>query len=124
MADDDERPRPWHWPGGWVREEAFWRQITTATVSALSTGGIAFLAARFAGLFAQVPWSTVCKTLLAGTVLVPTLALIVLVIESGFASAERRIEKRLLHRSNDLRANLDAIRKELDEMQAASGQDP
>jgi hypothetical protein len=83
MADDDERPRPWHWPGGWVREEAFWRQITTATVSALSTGGIAFLAARFAGLFAQVPWSTVCKTLLAGTVLVPTLALIVLLIETG-----------------------------------------
>jgi hypothetical protein len=124
VADDDESLRPWHWPGSWVRDEAFWRQITTATVSALSTGGIAFLAARFAGLFAQVPWSTVCKTLLAGTVLVPTLALIVLVIESGFASAERRVEKRLLRRSNDLRANLDAIRKELDEMQAASGQDP
>ena len=123
MADDNERLRPWHWPGGWLRDEAFWRQITTATVSALSTGAVAFLAARFAGLFAQVPWSTVCKTLLAGTVLVPTLALIVLLIETGFATAERRIEKRLLRRSNDLRANLYAIRKELDEMQAASGQD-
>jgi hypothetical protein len=88
------------------------------------TGGVALLAARSAGLFAQVPWSTVCKTLLAGTVLVLTLALVVLLIESGLASAERRIEKRLLRRSNDLRANLDAIRKELDEMQTASGQDP
>jgi hypothetical protein len=82
------------------------------------------LAARFAGLFAQVPWSTVCKTLLAGAVLVPMLALVVLLIETGFATAERRIEKRLLRRSNGLRANLDAICKELDEMQAASGQDP
>jgi hypothetical protein len=123
-VDDDERLRPWHWPGDWLRDEAFWRQITTATVSALSTGGIAFLAARFAGLFAHVPWSTVCKTLVAGAVLVLMLALIVLLIESGFASAERRIEKRMLRRSNDLRANLDEIRQELDEMQAASGQDP
>jgi hypothetical protein len=51
------------------------------------------------------------------------LALIVVLIESGCASAERRIEKTMLRRSNDLRANLDAIRKELDEMPAASGQD-
>jgi len=42
MADDDERL-----PGGSLHDEAFWRQITTATASALSTGGIAFLAARF-----------------------------------------------------------------------------
>ena len=93
-------------------------------VSTLMTAGVAFLAARLAGVFAQVPWSTVCKTLLAGTVLVLILGLVVLFIESGFATAERRIENRLLRRSNDLRANLDAIRKELDEMQATSGQDP
>jgi hypothetical protein len=124
MADDDERLRPWHWPGGWLRDEAFWRQITTTTVSTLMTAGVAFLAARLAGVFAQVPWSTVCKTLLAGTVLVLILGLVVLFIESGFATAERRIENRLLRRSNDLRANLDAIRKALDEMQATSGQDP
>ena len=61
MADDDDRLRPWHWPGNSVRDEAFWRQITTATASASMTGGVAFLAARFAGLFAQVPWSTLCK---------------------------------------------------------------
>jgi hypothetical protein len=123
MADDDERLRPWHWPGGWLRDEAFWRQITTATVSTLMTAGVAFLAARLAGVFAHVPWSTVCKTLLAGTVLVVILGLLVLFIESGFATAERRIENRLLRRSNDLRENLDAIRKELDEIQATSGQD-
>ena len=123
MADDDERLRPWLWPGGWFRDEAFWRQVTTATVSTLMTAGVAFLAARFAGIFAQVPWSTVCKTLIAGTVLVLGLAAVVLLLETGVATAERRIERRLLRRSNDLRANLDAIRKELDEMQAASGQD-
>ena len=123
MADDDERLRPWLWPGGWLRDEAFWRQVTTATVSTLMTAGVAFLAARFAGIFAQVPWSTVCKTLIAGTVLVLVLAAVVLLLETGVATAERRIERRLLRRSNDLRANLDAIRKELDEMQAASGQD-
>jgi hypothetical protein len=124
MADDDESLRPWHWPGSWVRDEAFWRQITTATVSASVTAAVAFLAARLAGLFAQVPWSTVCKTLLAGTLLVPTLALVMLLVETGFATAERRVAKRLLRRSRELRANLDAIRKELDEMQSASGQDP
>ena len=123
MADDDERLRPWLWPGGWFRDEAFWRQVTTATVSTLMTAGVAFLAARFAGIFAQVPWSTVCKTLVAGTVLVLVLAMVLLLLETGVATAERRIERRLLRRSNDLRANLDAIRKELDEMQAASGQD-
>jgi hypothetical protein len=123
MADDDERLRPWLWPGGWLRDEAFWRQVTTATVSTLLTAGVAFLAARFAGIFAQVPWSTVCKTLVAGTVLVLVLAVVVLLLETGVATAERRIERRLLRRSNDLRANLDAIRRELDEMQAATGQD-
>ena len=121
--DDDERRRPWLWPGGWFCDEAFWRQVTTATVSTLMTAGVAFLAARFAGIFAQVPWSTVCKTLIAGTVLVLVLAAVVLLLETGVVTAERRIERRLLRRSNDLRANLDAIRKELDEMQAASGQD-
>ena len=123
MADDDERLRPWLWPGGWFRDEAFWRQVTTATVSTLMTAGVAFLAARFAGIFAQVPWSTVCKTLVAGTVLVLVLVVVVLLLETGVVTAERRIERRLLRRSNDLRANLDAIRRELDEMQAASGQD-
>jgi hypothetical protein len=123
MADDDERLRPWLWPGGWFRDEAFWRQVTTATVSTLMTAGVAFLAARFAGIFAQVPWSTICKTLLAGTVLVLVLAVVVLLLETGVATAERRVERRLLRRSNDLRANLDAIRKELDEMQTASGHD-
>ena len=123
MADDDERLRPWLWPSGWFRDEAFWRQVTTATVSTLMTAGVAFLAARFAGIFAQVPWSTVCKTLVAGTVLVLVLAAAVLLLETGVATAGRRIERRLLRRSNDLRANLDAIRRELDEMQAASGQD-
>ena len=82
------------------------------------------LAARFAGLFEQVLWSTVCKSLLAGTVLVLLLGVVVLLIETGFATAERRIKRRLLRRSHDLRANLDAIRRELDEMQADSGRDP
>jgi Flp pilus assembly protein TadB len=121
--DDDERRRPWLWPGGWFRDEAFWRQVATATMSTLMTAGVAFLAARFAGIFAQVPWSTVCKTLVAGTVLVLVLVVVVLLLETGVVTAERRIERRLLRRSNDLRANLDAIRRELDEMQAASGQD-
>jgi hypothetical protein len=123
VADYDESLRPWHWPGGRVRDEAFWRQVTTATVSASMTGSIALLAARVGGLFAQVPWSTVCKTLIAGAMLVATLAVVVLLIETGVASAERHIERRPLRRSNDLRANLDAIRKELDEMQGARGHD-
>jgi hypothetical protein len=63
------------------------------------------------------------KTLVAGTVLVGVLAAVALLLETGVATAGRRIERRLLRRSNDLRANLDAIREELDEMQAAAGQD-
>jgi hypothetical protein len=63
------------------------------------------------------------KTLVAGTVLVGVLAAVALLLETGVATAGRRIERRLLRRSNDLRANIDAIRKELDEMQAAAGKD-
>jgi hypothetical protein len=91
MADDDERLRPWLWPGGWFRDEAFWRQVTTATASTLMTAGVAFLAARFAGIFAQVPWSTICKTLIAGTVLVLVLAVVVLLLETGVATRREAV---------------------------------
>jgi hypothetical protein len=124
MTDQEERPRPWRWPGNWFRDEAFWRSVTAMSMSASMTTGIAFLAARFAGLFAEVPWSTVCKTLVTGTVLVPLLGLLVLLAETGYLNAERRIKRRLLRRSGDLRANLDDIRSELDKLQAAGGGEP
>ena len=70
MADDDERLRPWLWPGGWFRDEAFWRQVTTATASTLMTAGVAFLAARFGGYFRASAVVDDLQTLIAGTVLV------------------------------------------------------
>jgi hypothetical protein len=70
-----EQPRPglWGYPAKWVREESFWREMTTRTLSeidlsaALLAAAVIFLGARSAGLFHQVPWSTVGKAFVAGS---------------------------------------------------------
>jgi hypothetical protein len=30
-----KKVQPWHWPGQWVREESFWRDVATRTASGL-----------------------------------------------------------------------------------------
>jgi hypothetical protein len=107
-----------------MRDETVWRSVMAMSMSASTTTGIAFLAARVAGLFTQVAWSTVCKTLVTGTVLVPLFGFALLLAETGYVAAHRRIRRRLRRRSGDLRANLEAIRRGLDEMQAAGGGEP
>lgn len=57
---------PRRWFAAWVRDEGFWRDVTTRTISALIAGAIALLAARTAGLISQIPWSTIGKTLASG----------------------------------------------------------
>lgn len=40
---------PLSWPGKWVREESFWREMTTRTLSGLLVAAVVALAAVFAG---------------------------------------------------------------------------
>jgi hypothetical protein len=42
--------RPWQYPGKWLREEKFWFDITTRTLSALVAAGVIALAAVVAGI--------------------------------------------------------------------------
>lgn len=50
---------PAEWPSKWVREETFWREMTTRTLSALLSASILFVTGRSVGLFKEIPWSTV-----------------------------------------------------------------
>lgn len=68
MMIDNDKPVPsWRLPGQWFRDAAFWRQVTSSVIAALITTTIIFLSARAAGFFAEVPWSTIGKTLVAGS---------------------------------------------------------
>src|SRR4051794_38724234 len=42
---DEETLKPWRWPGQWFRQEAFWRDVGSRTLSALLAGGLAYIAA-------------------------------------------------------------------------------
>jgi hypothetical protein len=55
----------WHYPLKWMHEEAFWREMTTRTLSALVAAAIIVLGGRSAGLFKQLPWHTVWKAIAA-----------------------------------------------------------
>jgi hypothetical protein len=45
----DELGKPWRWPGEWVRQESFWRDVTTRTMSVLVSGAILYLLALAGG---------------------------------------------------------------------------
>ncbi|MDD7814451.1 hypothetical protein PP713_17945 [Mycobacterium sp. CSUR Q5927] len=47
---DPRELRPWQYPGKWFREEKFWFDMTTRTLSALTAAGVIALFAVIAGL--------------------------------------------------------------------------
>lgn len=51
MAENsDERPvSPWAWPGEWVREEKFWRDIGARVLAGVVTAAIVYLGALVLG---------------------------------------------------------------------------
>ncbi len=79
-----EDRQPFHrWPRKWVREESFWRDVTTRTLAAAIVGILAFVYARFAGYFAGPETSDLVRgaagivALLSGVAFVATVVLVV-----------------------------------------------
>jgi hypothetical protein len=94
--------KPWQWPRKWVREETFWREMTTRTLSALLAAAVLFVGARGAGLFPQIPWSTVllwCGISLGVVITLPiVLGLVIFPFRQRIAGRESRELMRLAFR--------------------------
>jgi hypothetical protein len=80
MPDDDERLRPWQWPGRWFRDETFWRQATSSVIAALIGATIIFLTARASGFLSEVPWSTILRTLATGSLISVIVSIVSVVV--------------------------------------------
>jgi hypothetical protein len=89
--EEATKVRPRDWPAKWVREETFWREMTTRTLSALLASGIVFFAARSAGLFSQIPWKTV--GIWAGIVAVVPVSIYLLSVVIGEWFGDRRYRR-------------------------------
>jgi hypothetical protein len=44
-----EEGKPWQWPGQWVRQESFWRDVGTRTLSAVFAAGLVYVIAVILG---------------------------------------------------------------------------
>lgn len=51
MSDkvEKEKTKPWHWPGEWVRDQSFYRDIATRTAAGVLVGIIGYSFAVFMG---------------------------------------------------------------------------
>jgi NhaP-type Na+/H+ or K+/H+ antiporter len=62
VSDQAEKvkTKPWHWPGEWVRDQSFYRDIATRTASGVLVGVIGYSFAVFMG-YIQNPgvWNSV-----------------------------------------------------------------
>jgi hypothetical protein len=47
MAGDEGKP--WRWPGQWMRQESFWRDVGSRTLAAVFAAGIIYVFAVAAG---------------------------------------------------------------------------
>lgn len=93
MSDDDKPASPWLWPLAWLRDEAFWRQVAGSTTAGLLAATVIFLTARLSGFLSEVPWSTVGRTLITGSVLsaiVGALGLAVSLFNAYYSFGKRR----------------------------------
>jgi hypothetical protein len=114
VVSDTAPARRWGYPAKWVREESFWREMTTRTLSALVAAAVIFLAGRSAGLFHQVPWSTVGKTLVAGGVWVTGLSVAAASISGVVAWRTNRANVRARRHFRDIKGLVDQIVDSLD----------
>jgi len=49
----EERVKPWRWPGMWFRDEKFWRDVGSRTLSAVFAAGIIYVFAVAGGYVAK-----------------------------------------------------------------------
>jgi len=75
VSEPDERPlRPYQYPAKWFREEKFWFDMTTRTLSALTAAGALGLAAVISGFGTHDQRVQILKTI--GVVVIGTLFII------------------------------------------------
>lgn len=117
MTTEPEQTRSqlWRYPGKWAREESFWREMTTRTLSALLAAGVIVLAGRSAGLFAEVPWSTIGKAFAAGSAWIGGAGAITGFVFAALAARANRRAEQMAEHMRDIRQTVDDI---LDNMAA------
>jgi hypothetical protein len=72
-----EGGKPWRWPGVWVRQESFWRDVGSRTLSAVFAAAIVYVFAIVAGYVSKPDvWPTIL--LLSGIVAYASLNLLTL----------------------------------------------
>ncbi len=48
-VETEKKSKPWQWPGEWVKDEKFWREVTARATSALIVVLIGYIAAMVLG---------------------------------------------------------------------------
>lgn len=51
-VDDKQKSKPWQWPGEWVKDERFWREVTARATSGLIVVLVGYIAAMVLGYIA------------------------------------------------------------------------
>lgn len=60
----DEKSKPWRWPGEWIRDEKFWKDVASRTLSGVLAVGVIYVYGLAVGYF-QTP--IIVGTTLAAT---------------------------------------------------------
>lgn len=107
MTEPEEpKPKAWEYPlKRWPREEKFWFDIFTRTISAVVAALIVFATARLAGYFSTVAWSSVFKAVFTSSATIAVITTGLAFVVSFFS-----------HRSNrETRDEIrDSVRRQLD----------
>jgi L-asparagine transporter-like permease len=62
-----EKLKPWRWPGEWVRQESFWRDVGTRTLGGLFAGVLLYVGAVMLGYVSRPDvWPLVLTTAAVG----------------------------------------------------------
>lgn len=85
----EEKRKPWQWPAKWVREEKFWQDVATRTLSAIFAAGLLYIGAIALG-YIQGPTGRGVVALVMSVVVLPGLFLWALI-----AHMSRRYRKQI-----------------------------
>ncbi|WP_427007172.1 hypothetical protein [Pseudarthrobacter sp. H2] len=93
LEETKERVRPWQWPGEWVRDEKFWRDVTARAASGVIVVFVGYWAAVWLGYIRQ---PNALKSAFATTYLLVTLLTIFIIVDR-YASlkASRKLAERM-----------------------------
>jgi hypothetical protein len=85
MEETEVKSKPWQWPGEWMKDEKFWKDVATRTVSGVLTVGVIYVYGLAVGYFKSpvIVGSTLMFIGAGGMVLVFA-ALCVYIYRKGF----------------------------------------